>query len=78
MKVTVDWTARFTSEIELLPSDLEKIRAEGISLDDGWTIRNWLRQQTWLSDDARDGILQMTDFEDTNIEVLTDDGTVVF
>lgn len=72
MKVIVDWTARFTSEIELLPSDLEKIKKEGISLDDGQSITRWLRQQEWLADDVKDGIFQTHVFETGDIEVQDD------
>lgn len=77
MKVIVDWTARFTSEIELLPSDLEKIKKEGISLDDGQSITRWLRQQEWLADDVKDGIFETSDFEDYDIEVQGDNGKLV-
>lgn len=77
MKVIVDWSARFTSEIVLPPSDLEKIQEAGISLDDGQAIAKWVSDQEWLAEDAKDSIIQTTDFETVGIEVQDDNGTVV-
>lgn len=78
MKVIVDWFARFTSEIELLPSDLKKIQKAGISLEDGQAIARWVSDQKWLPEDAQDSIIQTTDFEAYDIEVTDDNGTVVY
>lgn len=78
MKVIVDWVGRFTSEVELLPSDLARIKKAGVSLEDGQAVAGWVKAQEWLADDAKDSIFQTNDFMVKDIEVQDDDGTVVF
>jgi hypothetical protein len=77
LKVIVDWSGQFVSQIELLDSDLEALNEAGISWEDGAGIEKWLRKQEWLKEELRDTIFESYTPSVGDVEVQDDDGTVV-